>query len=52
MESHSQVSQRFRFSFTQPNRKTWGARLVDVIKHQPHKLFFCDTITRRVAKQG
>ena len=27
-----------RFSFNQPNRKRWGAKLVDV-KHLPHKTF-------------
>ena len=27
-----------RFSFNQPNRKKWGAKLVDV-KHLPHKAF-------------
>ena len=27
------------FSFNQPNRKRWGAKLVDV-KHLPHKAFF------------
>ena len=27
-----------RFSFNQPNRKRWGAQLVDV-KHLPHKVF-------------
>ena len=27
-----------RFSFNQPNRKRWGAKLVDV-KHLPHKAF-------------
>ena len=30
---------KIRFSFTQPNRKRCGARLVNVIKHLPHKVF-------------
>ena len=30
---------KIRFSFNQPNRKRWDARLVDVIKHIPHKAF-------------
>ena len=29
-----------RFSFNQPNRKIWCTRLVDVIKHLPHKIIF------------
>ena len=28
---------KVRFSFNQPNRKEWGARLVDAVKHLPHK---------------
>ena len=36
----------------QPNRKKWVARLVYVIKHLPHKAFYCDTITGKVASQG
>ena len=31
---------KVRFSFNQPIRKRWGARLVDVVKHLPHKIFF------------
>ena len=31
-----------RFSFNQPNRKRWGAKLVD-IKYLPHKAFFIVT---------
>ena len=30
---------KIRFSFNQPNRKRWGARLVNVIKHLPEKIF-------------
>ena len=26
-------------SFNQPNRERWGARLIDIIEHLPHKLF-------------
>ena len=29
---------KIRFSFNQPNRKRSGAKLVDVIKHLPHKV--------------
>ena len=31
---------KIRFSFKQPNRKRWGVRLVNVIKHLPHRAFF------------
>ena len=41
-----------RFSFNLPNRKRWGAKLIDVIKHLPNQAFYCETITRRVANQG
>ena len=30
---------KIRFSFNQTNRKRWSVRLVDVIKHTPHKVF-------------
>ena len=30
---------KVRFSFNEPNRKKWGARLVDVIKHLSHQVF-------------
>ena len=30
---------KIRFSFNQHNRKRWGARLVDIIKHLRHKVF-------------
>ena len=30
---------KIRFSFNQTNRKRWSVRLVDVIKHPPHKVF-------------
>ena len=32
-------SNNIRFSFNQPNRKKWGARLVDVTKHLPQNIF-------------
>ena len=32
-------SNKARFSFNQPHRKRWGAKLVNV-KHLPHKAFF------------
>ena len=38
--SQSQLwSNKFRFSFNQPNRKRWGMKLVNIIKHLPHKVF-------------
>ena len=37
---NSKTNNKIIFSFNQPNRKRWGARLVDVIKHLPHKVFF------------
>ena len=43
-------SNKIRLSFNQPNTRT-AARLVDVVKHLSHRLFCCDTITRRVANQ-
>ena len=30
---------KIRFSFNRPNRKIWDAKLVDVRKHLPHKVF-------------
>ena len=41
-----------RFSFNQPNRKRWDEKLVHVIKHLPHKIFYFDTITRKVTNLG
>ena len=38
--------------FYKPNRKIWGARLVNLIKHLPLKVFLLCAITRRVANQG
>ena len=37
---------KIRFHFSQPNRKRWGVRLVDVIKHLPYPIryFYFDTI--------
>lgn len=32
--------------------KRWGARLVIIIKHLPHTVFSCETITRRVVNQS
>ena len=29
---------KIRFSFNKPSRKRWEARLVDVVKHLPHKV--------------
>ena len=28
-----------QLSFKQPNMKRWGAKLVDLVKHLPHKVF-------------
>ena len=30
---------KIRFSFNQPNKKRWGARLVHIIKYLPHEVF-------------
>ena len=43
---------KVRFSFNQPNWKRWSTRLVDVIKHLPHKAFLLWQLTRRLANQG
>ena len=34
--SHNWSKNKVRFSFNQPNRKRWGAKLIDVVKHLPH----------------
>ena len=35
----AESNNKIRFSFKQPNRKRWGAKLADVIKHLPDKVF-------------
>ena len=39
-------------SFNQPNRKRWRVRLVDAINHLPIKYFYCENITKSVAKEA
>ena len=36
--SHNWSNNKIRFSHKQPSRKRWDARLVEVIKHLPHKV--------------
>ena len=40
------------FTFNEPSRKKWGARLIDIINHLSHEVFFCDTVTRSMSTKA